>query len=60
MGFRLPVKAWALAWSPNGKRLLVSAARVQQPTELFVLDLRSGGLRPVTSRMGWVSGMSWR
>jgi Tol biopolymer transport system component len=57
---RLRLKAAGVAWSPDGSRLLLSAARGAEPTELYMLDLKSHRLRQLTSGMGWISGMTWR
>jgi Tol biopolymer transport system component len=49
-----------LAWSPDGGRLVVSAEKGSNPSELYVIDLASHRVRPLTKGMGAVFGVSWR
>ena len=58
--FRVPGTADALAWSPKGKRLLVSARTGVFPSELYAVDARSGRFTQLTTYMGSIQGMSWR
>jgi Tol biopolymer transport system component len=57
---RLRLTMTGLAWSPDGTRLLLSAATAAEPTELYTLELKTRRLRRLTSGMGWISGMTWR
>jgi hypothetical protein len=45
-----------LAWSPDGRTLLVAGGR----GELYALSLRTRRLDRLTSGMAFISGMAWR
>ena len=57
--FPLPVRASSLAWSPDGKRLLLSASRGAAPTDLFVVDADGRHFRRLTRNMGYIWTMGW-
>ncbi len=57
--FPLPVRASSLAWSPDGKRLLLSASRGSAPTDLFVVDADGRHFRRLTRNMGYIWTMGW-
>ena len=57
--FPLPVRASSLAWSPDGKRLLLSASRGSAPTDLFVVDANGRHFRRLTRNMGYIWTMGW-
>jgi Tol biopolymer transport system component len=58
--FRVPGRADALTWSPDGTRLLVSASKGVFPSELYTVDARGGRFTQLTTSMGSIQGMSWR
>jgi Tol biopolymer transport system component len=57
--FPIPARASSLVWSPDGKRLLLSASQGTAPAELYVVDASGRHFRRLTRNMGYVWKMAW-
>jgi Tol biopolymer transport system component len=58
--FRLSLAATAIAWSPDGQRLLLSGSRKALPSELYSVDSNGHLLVRLTSQFGSIEGTSWQ